>query len=145
MLKCELVVLKRRKNHERPFHTFPVDCCDDTADLLAHLFYNKYRQYTKRVVGSYEDATTGTTCYHVWLLVDSYIVDITGDQYNNDSILDVKCPAVYVGIMDDFHLQFANLGIEENYIGIDGLGKHSHERLYSLYNTIMEYYDSLLV
>lgn len=128
--KTDNILHKNRMNH------FPYDCCDDTADLFTHYLYHTYGIDSIRVDGSYYDESLGYTCNHSWQEVSGMIVDLTGDQFNNDPALPIKANAVYVGLMDDFHRQF-KVERSSHSCGIECLGDRSWDRMYASYDAIM--------
>ena len=84
-------------------NNFPHDCCDDTADLFTHYLYHEFGIDSIRVDGEYYDNRLKCTCGHSWQETDGWIVDLTGDQFENDPSVQIKARAVYVGKLDDFH------------------------------------------
>ena len=119
-------------------NNFPHDCCDDTADLFTHYLYHEFGIDSIRVDGEYYDNRLKCTCGHSWQETDGWIVDLTGDQFENDPSVQIKARAVYVGKLDDFHRQFA-IRRKEHSCGIECLGDACQDRMYDLYNAIMEY------
>ena len=65
-------------------------------------------------------------------------MDLTGDQFDEDTDIDIKTIPVYVGSMSDFHKQFENPKSEHS-CGIECLGIGSHERMYRLYDAVMRH------
>ncbi len=135
-------IIEARNNNsflKWPMNRFPYGCCDDASDLLAqYLLSNNI--YTKKVYGVYRDDDLEHTCSHVWLKYKDLILDITGDQFKYcDYLLNYDIP-VYVDHMDEFHKLFKIDKIECNK-GINGLGEASHQRMWDLYNTIINYLD----
>lgn len=128
---------------ERPYQresmdNFPYDCCDDTADLFIHYLYHTFGTDSLKVTGSYYSKRLKCTCYHTWQVFEGWVIDLTGDQFDNDSDIKVKTIPVYVGSMSDFHKQFENPQIEHS-CGIECLGIGSHERIYRLYDAVMRH------
>lgn len=122
-------------------YRFPNGCCDDAADLFAHYLYVEYNIVSIRVDGSYDDVNDfENNCNHSWLEIGDTIVDLTGSQdiFKYNPLFLCYSEDVYVGPMDDFHKLFRIYRRKKSY-GIDSLGKHSHNRMYKLYNTIMNY------
>ena len=87
-------------------NNFPHDCCDDTADLFTHYLYHEFGIDSIRVDGEYYDSALKCTCGHSWQETDGWLVDLTGDQFENDPSIPIKASPVYVGKMDAFHSQF---------------------------------------
>ena len=124
------------KTYQRePMVNFPCDCCDDTADLFIHYLYHTFGIDSLKVTGSYYSKRLKCTYYHTWQVFEGWVVDLTGDQFDNDSDIKVKTIPVYVGFMGDFHKQFRDLHSEHS-CGIECLGSGSHERMYRLYDAI---------
>ena len=123
-----------RMNH------FPYDCCDDTADLFVHYLFNKYGMNSIRVDSTYYDNELKCQCGHSWQVTDGWIIDMTGDQFDNDPAIQFKTEAVYVGEIGNFHQQFNIIGKGIS-CGIESLNSDCHERMYSLYNAIMRHMD----
>ena len=122
------------------FNRFPRGCCGDTSDLLAE-FLLKYGIRTEYVCGTYRDGTFENMQSHAWLLIDKHIiVDITGDQFrNNSDFLNYDKP-VYIGVMDEFHRLF---DVEKSdihrFISIYELDGPALPRLDKLYKKIIQY------
>lgn len=116
---------------------FPFDCCDDTADLFTHYLYHNYGIDSIRIDGEYIDEANGL-CGHSWQETEGWIVDLTGDQFENDPSVPIKADAVYVGKMDSFHSQF-KISQKVHSCGIECLGERSHDRMYHLYDKIIQY------
>ena len=68
------------------------------------------------------------------------IVDLTGDQFDKDPAVPVKCEKIFVGDMQDFHKQFRIVSREMS-TGINSLGSGSWDRMYKLYDSIMKYME----
>lgn len=132
---------KPEKPYQRePMVNFPCDCCDDTADLFIHHLYHTLGIDSIKVTGSYYSKRLKRICYHTWQVYEGWVVDLTGDQFDNDSDIKVKTIPVYVGSMGDFHNQFEDLHSEHS-CGIECLGSGSHERMYRSYDAIISHMD----
>ena len=123
--------------HKDRMDGFPNDCCDDVSDLFSEFLFRKYETCSDRVTGSYCDLTLGKDCYHTWLEIDKWIIDLTGDQFLNDPSLEEKCADIYVGRKDSFHNQFNEVFREKSY-GIQSLNDTSWERMYRNYDLILQ-------
>lgn len=121
-------------------NNFPHDCCDDTADLFTHYLYHEFGIDSIRVDGEYYDDRLKCTCGHSWQETDGWLVDLTGDQFQNDPSVPIKAEPVYVEKMDDFHRQFETRR-QEHSCGIECLGSGCWDRMYSLYNAIMKHME----
>ena len=116
-------------------NNFPHDCCDDTADLFTHYLYQNFGIDSIGVDGEYYDSVLKKI---MWALMAGnrwWLVDLTGDQFNNDPSVLIKAEAVYVGKMDDFHRQF-KIRRQEHSCGIDCLCDGWRDRMYNLYKTV---------
>ena len=85
-----------------------------TADLFIHYLYHTFGTDSLKVTGSYYSKRLKCTCYHTWQVFEGWVIDLTGDQFDNDSDIKVKTIPVYVGSMSDFHKQFENPQIEHS-------------------------------
>lgn len=130
-------------NGDFSFCDFPRGCCGDASVLLAqYLLVNGIKTYY--VCGNfYYDNPSGGAQSHAWLWTeDKTIIDITGDQFkNNSTFLNYNVP-VYVGPMDRFHKLFEveDRDFHEN-IGLEAVGSICLPRLSKLYSTINKYID----
>ncbi|WP_095149055.1 hypothetical protein [Pseudomonas sp. Irchel s3a18] len=70
---------------------FPRACCGVTSELLGHYLNSKPSGSEAESVSALRDGTP-----HIWLVVDSLVVDLTADQFPGR-------PAVYVGPWDDWY------------------------------------------
>ena len=122
--------------HFERMNSFPIGCCDDTADLFSHYLFEKYGIESIRVDGTCFDKYRRCSFNHSWQVVNGWIVDLTGDQFDFDPALRIKLNGVFVGDNSPFHRQFTIL-YEEPSNGILSLGEASHERMYRLYEIIM--------
>jgi len=120
-------------------NSFPHDCCEDTADLFTHYLFHKFNIDSIRVDGEYYDKVYGH-CYHSWQETEGWIVDLTGDQFGNDSSVLIKANGVYVGKMDSFHRQFKIVRSEHS-CGIECLGSGCWNRMHALYEKIIRYME----
>ena len=122
------------------FKRFPHGCCGDASCLLAeYLIENGIK--TAYVCGTYRGGGFENMQSHAWLLVDdSYIIDITGDQFYDNSTFMNYNKSVYVGEMDEFHKLFE---VEDRDVyefpGLSQLGNFCYPRLRNLYNIITKY------
>ena len=74
-------------------NNFPHDCCDDTADLFTHYLYHQFGVDSIRIDGEYYDKIYGH-CGHSWQETEGWIIDLTGDQFENDSSVSIKADGV---------------------------------------------------
>lgn len=128
----------QKRNQYEPMVKFPDDCCDDTVILFIHYLFHEFGKDSLEVKGSYYSKQLDCTCFHWWQVFEGWVVDLTGDQFENDSDIRIKTIPVYVGPMGDFHKQFVI--VQSNHsCGIECLGTDSHERMYKLYKSIMKH------
>lgn len=130
----------RRFNKDFRMRDFPNGCCDDASDLFAHYLFHEKDIESKYIRGAFYNGDPEYNCSHVWLEVAGYIVDLTGSQsqFRNDPVFLKYCRDTYVGVMDSFHELF-EIDRVECRRGIENLGVDSWNRMYNLYDTIMEY------
>jgi hypothetical protein len=121
-----------------PMNDFPNDCCDDATDLFIHYIYHNYGIDSIKITGNYYSNHFKCSCYHTWQETEGFVVDLTGDQFDNDTDISVKSVPVYVGKKGRFHNQFSDCQSERS-CGIECLGEGSWERMYRLYDAIMKY------
>lgn len=117
---------------------FPDDCCDDTADLFTHYLYHKFGIESIRVDGHYYNYRLRCSRGHSWQKTEGWLIDLTGDQFDNDPVIPIKAPSIYVGKMGGFHRQF-EIKRQERSCGIECLGDDCKDRMYWLYSIIMKH------
>lgn len=122
------------------FYKFPRGCCGDASDLLAqYLLDNDIRTYY--VCGNYSNGSYESVQSHAWLLTDAQtIIDISGDQFRNNSEFLNYDRRVYIGTEDKFHRLFKveDRDVRKN-VGLDALGDMCQSRLNELYRKIVKY------
>ena len=136
-------ILKARTNREVSgdglIERFPIGNCGVACDLLGRYLLEQAgvrSWYTSGVIGSES---------HVWLTLENGdIVDITGDQYKNQSGSLYYDLPVYVGRMDAFHSKFRlnsnPVEITPNDWTPDFLGEDRMQRKKRIaYETILKY------
>ena len=128
----------REFNHRDRMNSFPVGCCDDSADLFSHYLYQKYRIISTRVDGSYHDGNPEHNCNHSWQEVDGLVIDLTGSQFKYNPIFLYYDKDVYVGTKEKFHNMF-KVERSEPCKGIKDLGQRSWDRMFDLYSRILKY------
>ena len=139
----EAIEIARYENEFREdicFGSFPLGCCGDTSDLLAH-YLLKHDIETYYICGNYYGDNEGYGQSHAWLeLSDGTIIDITGDQFKyNDIFMNYSIP-VYVGEKDEFHAMFDvdDRDIRKG-VALEYLGEVCYPRLKCLYDIISKY------
>lgn len=125
-------------DHRDRMSRFPHGCCDDTADLFAHYLFCEYGLVSNRVNGVYYDGNPENSCSHSWLELDGMVIDLTGSQFKYDPVFLNYDYDVYVGRMDKFHELF-EIEYKQQSRGIKGLGDSCQNRMYVLYETIVQY------
>ena len=124
------------------FNHFPRGCCGDASVLLSqYLLDNAIMTYY--VCGNYYfDDITANAQSHAWIWTeDKTIIDITGDQFKNNSIFLNYAVSVYIGQKDEFHKLFKvenRRDVHEN-LGLDALSSICLPRLRELYQKIKKY------
>jgi len=122
------------------FNNFPLGCCGDASDLLSqYLLDNGIRTYY--VCGTYSNGSFESVRSHAWLLTDDQIIiDISGDQFKNNSEFLNYNRTVYIGKKDKFHglFEVEDGDVREN-IGLIALGNMCQPRLNELYCKIIKY------
>ena len=110
---------------------FPRGCCGDASDMLAQYLMDNGISF-KCVCGTYCDQS------HEWLEVDNIIVDITSDQFNNNSMFNKSnFPPCYVGCENEFYKLFMqNINYRQSFFGLRGLNG-AYYRLNQLYTIII--------
>ncbi|WP_250548180.1 hypothetical protein [Pseudomonas hormoni] len=85
---------------------FPRGCCGVTSELLGD-YLNSYPSGPEaESVSAYRDGKS-----HIWLLISSLVVDLTGDQFPDR-------PAVYVGPVDNWYQSWE--------VDLRGKAQHCH-------------------
>lgn len=116
------------------FDNFPKGSCGITCDLLGeYLLRNGYA--TKYVCGTKYGNTPFDSQSHAWLLYNNIIIDITGDQFKNNSKYLYNNNKVYVGKENDFYKLF---NIEDRRI-YTCLGIQNDYQLKDIYKKIEKY------
>lgn len=118
---------------------FPYDCCDDTADLFTHYLFQEFGIDSIRVDSEYYDLRLQCKCGHSWQVTEGWLIDLTGDQFDNDPSIKTKIAPVYVGKEGVFHKQFSVTDTFHSR-GIECLGSGCWDRMFGLYTAIMKYF-----
>ena len=126
-------------NRER-MSEFPYECCDDTADLFTHYLFHEFGTDSIRIDGHFYSSRLECRRGHSWQITDGWLVDLTGDQFEDDPDVPIKGTDVYIGRMGKFHQQF-KIDRCERSCGIEYLGNSCWDRMYGLYHTILKYID----
>ena len=86
---------------------FPDDCCDDASIMFGnYLFENCMGQPSDLVTGHHFDESLGFSRGHTWLVVNNFVVDLTGDQFKNDPQYKNFNIEVHVGAETAMHKVF---------------------------------------
>ena len=107
--------------------------------MFTHYLFHEYNVDSIRIDGEYYDKVYGR-CSHSWQETEGWIIDLTGDQFENDPLIPIKADAVYVGKMDSFHRQFRIVRSERS-CGIECLSSGSWNRMFDLYGKIIKYIE----
>ena len=120
------------------FSHFPNGCCDDTCYLLSQ-YLIEHGYLCEVITGSYYDGDPQNNLSHSWIMMeDETVIDITGDQFNYNSIFDFHEP-VYIGKETRMHKLFS----EDRFVENGGICL-THQpirvnRMMSLYRLICSY------
>lgn len=101
-----VAVIKDRKVVFNNLYAFPRGCCGYASDFLQRYFLEELNVFTWYVSGEFGYGVRSES--HTWLESEdhSVVIDITGDQYKNNSRIPFSA-AVYVGDRNDgFHNKF---------------------------------------
>lgn len=110
--------------HRDRMRWFPVDCCDDTCDLLWHFFFKNHGIVLKQVSAFFAAENTR----HNWLETETgLIVDLTGDQFSGR-------PSVFVDKDDGFYRKMTDKHV------VDVVCIMNIDRLWRDYSVIMKYF-----
>ena len=119
---------------------FPKGCCSFVSDYLQRYLYEQGIE-SLYVSGEYGSGWEGES--HAWLVAyGNIIVDITGDQYQDNEgelFYDIQ---VYVGEEDEFHKLFKHNGSPMTYLEKEINGSrssHLKEKNNKNYNIILKY------
>lgn len=125
-------------NHS-PLCCFPRGCCTVASALLAQ-FLIEHGIKTYEIRGISDDGTAYGQP-HEWLkTAEDIMIDITGDQFRNNSILLNYDKPVYVGFNDNFHKLFkaeSNNTCEN--LGLEAYNGEIKRKLTQFYNNIIRY------
>ena len=99
-----------------PFQNFPYGCCSD-ASLLLIEYLNEFGIKVKYHSGQYFHKDSYYS--HAWcVLANEMIIDITGDQFSDNSAFLNYNVAVYIGLSDAFHDLFQE-NVYDDFRGIN--------------------------
>lgn len=134
-----------KKNNEpgELFRKFPDGQCGNTSDILAQYLIDNGFSSVTYVNGTYYGDDIDNRQSHTWLLVDGWVIDITGDQFKyQEELLNYDIP-IYIGPMTDFHRLFEiNPGGMNEHFGLESHWLNYHE-LKIWYETILQYLEDL--
>lgn len=126
------------------FSHFPCGCCGDSAYMLAQYLLENGIESVYVCGNRYFDELEEMAQSHAWLLVNELIVDITGDQFKDDSSYYNYSQRVYIGKEDAFHKLFEVE--EEDMHTCYGLENYENimcgARLLNLYRKIKNFCDT---
>ena len=91
-----------------PMKYFPRGCCEVASDMLAEYLRSKGIE-THGVFGVFYYNNGADYYPHEWLALQNYeeiIIDITGDQFYQEQLLNYYDIPVYMGTVDDMHSKF---------------------------------------
>lgn len=87
-----------------PFNEFPHGCCSDSALILAEIINRRIGCRAKVV--SFDKGCNGLADSHAWVDIDGLCLDITLDQFNNETC--GTYPRIHVGPYLPIHTEYAN-------------------------------------
>ncbi len=136
----ETAIQEGALNADFVFRIFPIGCCGDTCDLLAQYYLDNGIK-TKRVLGSFKNRSTNNKQTHAWLQYHNcVIIDLTGDQFKDDSMFLFNSNPVYVGKKNGFYRLF-DIEAVESFKGLSHLDFFCQERLAELYKIVLKFID----
>ena len=122
-----------------PLYKFPNGCCDITCDLLGN-YLAECGVETYVINGEYWDEINGYSINHVWLVLSNDdIIDITGDQFKNDSRFFNYNKKVHIGKEERLHKLFVEKRSKEAYMDLDGISNIRRDTLNCAYRIISKY------
>lgn len=126
--------------HYSPMKYFPRGCCEVASDLLAEYLRSNGIE-THGVFGIFYYNNDTDYYPHEWLVLQNHeeiIIDITGDQFCFEKLLDCYSIPVYMGTVDDMHRKFK---ITEPFrMAGKQLGKdHSNDLIERQLNIVLSY------
>ncbi len=132
-----------KKNNEpgELFRKFPVRQCGHTSDILAQYLIDNGISSVTYVNGTYYGDDIDNRQSHTWLLVDGWVIDITGDQFKyHKELLNYDIP-IYIGPMTEFYRLFEiNPGGMHEHFGLDYQWSNYH-KLKTWYEIILQYLE----
>lgn len=87
-----------------PFNEFPHGCCSDSALILAEIINRRIGCRAKVV--SFDKGSNGLIDSHAWVDIEGLCLDITLDQFNNETC--APQPTIHVGPYLPIHTEYAN-------------------------------------
>lgn len=121
-------IIAAKKNNESGelFRKFPVGQCGHTSDILAQYLIDNGISSVTYVNGTYYDNDNSHA--HTWLLVNGWVIDITGDQFKFfKEPLKYDIP-IYIGPMTEYyHLFEINPGGMHEHFGLECSWSNYHE------------------
>lgn len=126
---------------EYPFNHFPRDCCDDVCDLFGQMLFEQGIAVLK-VFGMYRYDNWNHKYSHTWLQLEGgTVIDLTGDQYKKDPIMENYNIPCYVGKPNQLHQLFRKELRCEPFYGINNYPETATPRLWTLYDIILSFFE----
>lgn len=122
------------------FRRFPKGCCGDASVLLGHYLLENGIE-TDYVCGTYYGDDTFDRQSHAWLQINGIVIDVTGDQFQNDKTFLNYSEPVFIGEPGKFYDLFEVNQFRDvrKSCYIDELGEVARPRLLSLYEVICKF------
>ena len=129
--------------HDPAFWNFPNGCCGDTCVLLGEYLYTHGIE-TDYVCGTWYGPNYRHQT-HVWLVTkENLIIDITGDQFKDQTTFYNFDEPVYVGSSNSFYNLFSERNSQKcERLHIYSRGTFEPLRLPDLYDTVLNHMKSL--
>ena len=120
------------------FCGFPYGCCDEASNLLSRFLLEN--NITSNLIRGVYKSDKDCDYIHVWLMVNDIVVDITGDQFEEEHEFFNYNKTVYVGPKDNFHKLFTTeIVIKLEAIKDWFLCNENEMTIHMLYDIIMKY------
>lgn len=121
------------------FRKFPVGQCGNTSDILAQYLIDNGIGPITYVNGTYYGDDYDDRWAHTWLVVNGFVIDITGDQFKDKAEPLKNDVPIYIGPMTEYYRLFEiGPGGKCEHLGLDPTWSNYHE-LKDWYKTILKY------
>lgn len=121
------------------FRKFPVGQCGNASDILAQYLLDEGISPIIYVNGTYYGDNYNDRWAHTWLVVNGFVVDITGDQFKDKAKPLKNDVPIYIGPMTEYYRLFEiGPGGKCKHLGLDPTWYNYHE-LKDWYKTVLKY------